>query len=489
MKDKKKRKRAARKTHLLKRFFGYSALTIFVGFMFIGFFIMFFTAGQWWNEKVDVMTKNAQNIAATCSDLMDSDISEKAKNEVINTSLESIYEATLSEYFITDLNGEVTYCCNARVNEGKVCPTHENFKVSEDHMKRAIDGGFTDYTTEDEFGIGKFVVAVPIKSGEKVVGVSYAIEDAITGFLPYVAGIVQATSYAIMGTLLIIFIVMFFITRSITKPLSQMKEVTEHYAKGEFQYRADEGYKIRDFSEFAKALNKMAYELKVNEDAQKSFVANVSHELKTPMTSIGGFIDGVLDGTIPPEEEKKYLTVVSSEVKRLSRMVVSMLNLSKFEAGEIKISPRDYDVSKQIFDTLLSFERRIDEKKIEIRGFEHMGEVIINADKDLLQQVIYNLVDNAVKFTPEGGYIRVFAKRNEDSTIVSIRNSGAGVSEDEIARIFERFYKVDKSRSYDVKGVGLGLYIVKTIINMHDGGIVANSKQGEYTEFSFEIPN
>ena len=112
----------------------------------------------------------------------------------------------------------------------------------------------------------------------------------------------------------------------------------------------------------------------------------------------------------------------------------------------------------------------------------------MRADKDLIQQVIYNLIDNAVKFTPEKGTITVFAENDGEVTKVSIRNSGPGISEEEIARIFERFYKVDKSRSYDTKGVGLGLYIVKTIINMHDGEISASSKQGEYTEFAFEIP-
>lgn len=486
---KKEKKRQKRKKRLLKRFFGYSALTVLLGFVFIGFFIMFFTASEWWTDKVDTLTRNAQNISTAYEEVMKPGATTKERDDLMNSSLNFVHNATLSDYFITDTEGNVVYCCGRNEKTGNVCEEHKKFKVSKKHMDRAIDGGFTDYATEDEFGIGKFVVAVPAKINDKVIGISFAVEDAITGFLPYVAGIVRATSYAILAALIVIFIVMYFITRSITKPLSQMQEATEHYAKGEFQYRADENYKIKDFSDFAKALNKMAYELKINDDSQKSFVANVSHELKTPMTSISGFVDGMLDGTIPPDEEKKYLTIVSSEVKRLSRMVVSMLNLSKIEAGEIQLNARQYDISKQIFDTLLNFEKSIDEKRIEIEGFEDMGEVTINADKDLIQQVIYNLIDNAVKFTPEGGYIRVFAHRNEDSTVVSIRNSGQGISQEEISRIFERFYKVDKSRSYDVKGVGLGLYIVKTIINMHDGGISANSKQGEYTEFSFEIPD
>ena len=166
-----------------------------------------------------------------------------------------------------------------------------------------------------------------------------------------------------------------------------------------------------------------------------------------------------------------------------------MLNLSKIEAGEVALSPVDYDISKQIFDTLLSFERRIEEKHITIKGFEDMTPVTAHADKDLIQQVIYNLFDNAVKFTPENGTITVFAENRGGKTRVTIRNTGVSVSNEEISRIFERFYKVDKSRSFDVKGVGLGLYIVKTIINMHDGEITASSVDGEYTEFSFKIPS
>ena len=165
-----------------------------------------------------------------------------------------------------------------------------------------------------------------------------------------------------------------------------------------------------------------------------------------------------------------------------------MLNISKIEAGEIKLAETKYDIGKQIFETLLNFERKIEEKHIEIAGFEKMNGVIIEADRDLVQQVIYNLFDNAVKFTPENGKITVSAVNDGEGTKVTIRNSGAGVSEEEIARIFERFYKVDKSRSFDTKGVGLGLYIVKTIVNMHEGEISASSKLGEYTEFSFYIP-
>ncbi len=483
-----KKVRKKRKGSLFRKYFGVSVFVVLFGFMLIGFTMLLFNAAQWWEDKTEALSRNAHNIAVNYAELQQSELTEEEREELLYSALEFTYKATLSEYYISDIDGNVLYCSDSKSGNAALCSEHKTMHISEDHIRRAIDGGFTDYTTEDEFGMGKFVVAEPIEVGSRHIGIVFAVEDAVIGFLPYVAGISQALTYAILFALVLVFIMIFFITRGITKPLEEMKEVTVHYAKGAFEHKANENYKNGDFADFAKALNKMGSELAVTEESRKSFVANVSHELKTPMTSIVGFADGILDGTIPPEEEKKYLTIVSNEAKRLSRMVVSMLNLSKIEAGEVQLSPKTYDVASQIFETLLTFEKRIDEKRINIEGFEEMGNVKLCGDRDLIQQVIYNLFDNAVKFTPENGTISVYASNDGEKTTVRIRNSGAGVKQEEISRIFERFYKVDKSRSFDTKGVGLGLYIVKTIINMHDGDITAKSVSGEYTEFMFEIP-
>ena len=484
--QKRKSKRKKKGSNLFLRYFSVSALTVFFGFLAIALVMIFFIGLQWWTDKVDMLSRNADDIVAVYTSL-DSD-EEFDEPMVINT-LKIMSKATQSEYFITDTKGDAFYCSDCESGLSAKCNNHKDVLVSDVMLERAVKGGFSDYITDEIFGNSRFVVAKPIKNIQgEVDHIVFAVEDAITGLVPYVTSIAVAFMYAALISLAICSMAIFFIVRGITKPLSEMQEATEHFARGDFEYRANEEYKKRNFREFAQALNMMAYELKIDDEAQKSFIANVSHELKTPMTSIGGFIDGILDGTIPPEEERKYLTIVSSEVKRLSRMVVSMLNISKIEAGEIKLSETKYNIGKQIFETLLSFEKTIDEKSIEIVGFENMNDVIIEADRDLIQQVIYNLLDNAVKFTPQGGTITLSASNTADATLVAIRNSGAGVSEDEISRIFERFYKVDKSRSFDTKGVGLGLYIVKTIINMHEGKITASSKQGEYTEFSFEIP-
>ena len=479
-------KKKKKGTNLFVKYFSISATTVFLSFLCIALIMVFFIAGQWWTDKVDALSRNADDIVEICTDLK---VNDKHDEELITTTLQIMSKATVSDYFITDINGDSLYCGDSKDGKATQCESHKNMVISAEIMERALNGGFSDYITDETFGIGRFVVGKPVlDENGNIICIVFAVEDAITGLLPYVASVVTAFSYSMIIGLALVFIAIYFIVKGITKPLAEMQEVTEHFAKGDFEYKANEDYAKRDFRAFAKALNKMAEELKKDDEAQKSFIANVSHELKTPMTSIGGFIDGILDGTIPPEDEKRYLSIVSSEVKRLSRMVVSMLNISKIEAGEIGLTETKYDVGKQIFETLLSFERKIEEKHIEIAGFEKMNGVIIEGDRDLIQQVIYNLFDNAIKFTPENGKITVSAVNYGEGTRVTIRNSGAGVSEEELARLFERFYKVDKSRSFDTKGVGLGLYIVKTIVHMHEGEISVSSKIGEYTEFKFEIP-
>ena len=174
------------------------------------------------------------------------------------------------------------------------------------------------------------------------------------------------------------------------------------------------------------------------------------------MTTIAGFIDGILDGTIPKEQESKYLHIVSDEVKRLSRLVKSMLDLSRIDSGEMKLHPSRFDITHTVVTTLLTFEQKIDEKGIEIRGLEEAAPQEVWGDQDLLHQVVYNLIENAVKFTNEGGYIAVQVSDSIDRTTVVIENSGPGIAPEDLPMIFERFYKTDKSRSRDKNGMGWG---------------------------------
>ena len=221
---------------------------------------------------------------------------------------------------------------------------------------------------------------------------------------------------------------------------------------------------------------------------QKQFVADASHELKTPMTTIGGFVDGILDGTIPKEKHHQYLAIVSGEVKRLSRMVRSMLDLAKIEAGEMKLNPAEFDLNNIVCQVIFSFEQAIESKNLDIIGLD-VDKIMVSADPDLMHQVIYNLIENAVKFVNEGGYIEVKYHNDGARTLVAIRNSGTGIAPQDLPNVFERFYKTDRSRSQDKTGVGLGLYIVRTVIQLHGGEIHVSSKEGEYTEFAFSVPS
>ena len=226
------------------------------------------------------------------------------------------------------------------------------------------------------------------------------------------------------------------------KPLRDMLAATQSFSRGDYTARVQVS-SSDEIGQLANEFNDMAEALARNEAMNRSFVANVSHELKTPMTTIGGFVDGILDGTIPEEKHRQYLAIVSEEVKRLSRMVRSMLDLAKIEAGEMKLNPSQFDLNNTVCQVIFSFEQAIEAKHLDIIGLD-VDKVLVSADPDLIHQVIYNLIENAVKFVNDGGYIEVKYHTDSARTLVAIRNSGAGIAPQDLSNVFERFYKTDQ---------------------------------------------
>ena len=216
-------------------------------------------------------------------------------------------------------------------------------------------------------------------------------------------------------------------------------------------------------------------------------MGNIAHELRTPMTTIKGFIDGMLDGTIPPEETKHYLGIVSQETGRLARLVQNMLDITKLEAGEVPIHAQTYDLWKTVTDVVLSDEQRIEDGKIDIQGLGG-DPLLICADPDFVHQVVYNIVDNAIKFTPAGGTISFAAERRGNMVEVRIENTGAGIAPEALPFVFERFYKEDRSRGMNTRGSGLGLHICKILVNLSGGQIHAESEEGNWCRFVFTLP-
>jgi len=485
-----------KKSSLLKKYFVASVSILLASVLIMGISLMSFVADYWTNSNVNMLTDNVKTVSHTTQELFESGKMEKDNETsifIMSNMLSIMSSAIESDVFVCDLEGRIILCKDLLSTDMKIlnngnCDFHDGYKMP----KRIIESiGTESYYTMDKldglYDELHIVVSEKITVDGKTIGYVFATQPVVEGLRPFISGMLRLFVLAALITIILTSAVVYAFTYSITRPLHEMSKMTKNYASGDFSQRLlvtnnDE------LGELANGLNSMAQSLATLESSRRSFVANVSHELKTPMTTISGFIDGVLDGTIPPEKQDYYLGIVSDEVKRMSRLVISMLNLSKIEAGELTLQKNKFDISQMFFHIFITFEQRIDKKHIMIEGLENLQSIFVEADEDMIHQVIYNLVDNAVKFTDDGGSICISVAQENDRIIAGIRNTCEGIPPDEVAKIFERFYKVDKSRSEDVKGAGLGLYLVKSIVEMHGGQIAARSKQSEYTEFIFWIP-
>ena len=271
------------------------------------------------------------------------------------------------------------------------------------------------------------------------------------------------------------------------KPLRDMADAARRFGRGELNVRVEPTDSTDEIGELTEAFNSMADSLEQSETKRREFIANVSHELKTPMTTISGFADGILDGTIPPESEKKYLQIISSETKRLARLVRSMLELSRLQAKDrATLLKNSFDISEQLRLTLITFADKIDQKHLEVVFNVPEEAIKVLGDVDAITQVIYNLLDNAIKFSRENSPLTISLWKDSKKAYVSIRNCGSTIPEAEIPLLFDRFHKSDRSRSQDRDGVGLGLYIVKTIVLAHGEDVYVTSQDGK-TEFTFSM--
>lgn len=282
------------------------------------------------------------------------------------------------------------------------------------------------------------------------------------------------------------FVAVYFISEKIVAPIRQMSVATKRFSEGEFDIKIPvEG--SDEIAELATAFNSMADSLANLEYMRSSFLANVAHDLRTPMTSISGFIDGILSGAIPQEQQNYYLGVIGQEIRRLSRLVSNLLDISRMEAGNRKFEKNPFDICETARIILLTFEAKIDAKKLNVEFDAPDNRLYVYSDKDAVYQVLYNLCDNAVKFSKDGGIYRITIKDIGEKVSVSVFDEGIGISKEDLPNVFDRFYKSDKSRGLDRTGVGLGLYIVKTIMDNLGEQITVDSVQGEYCNFTLTL--
>lgn len=332
----------------------------------------------------------------------------------------------------------------------------------------------------------RYIAGRPIVLRDSAIGlvfVSTAADD-LTELWRGVSGIFVLTAAAVFA---VAFLFTSVTTRRQTRPLKEMAETVREYGRGDFDRRMTDTERDDEMGELARAFNAMADSLAQSERRRSEFVANVSHELKTPMTTISGFADGILDGTIPPEREEAALKTISSETKRLARLVRRMLDLSRFQSGAGTVTAQEqFDVVELTARALVSLEGKINDKKLDVVAELPEETVMVWGEPDAITQVCYNLLDNAIKFAREGGHLWVDIHREGAKALVTVKDEGATIPPEELDSIFDRFHKSDKSRSMDRDGVGLGLYIVKTILNEHRENITVESAEG-LTTFTFTL--
>lgn len=478
-----------------KYFFIFSAI-ILISFLVIGVSLMFFITNYMSTEVLNETRSNANQLASTTTELLNSDTvmnNREAAVLLMCQNVDLMAKTTGNDVYICNSNGQIEICPETldgyTLEFNNHCEIHSIMQIPTTYVQRVKNGKVSEFSTlGTSYSTYHSVSMEPIYVDNNFFGFC-VVASPITGeFLSGIKEVLLVFLISAAIALVLVTIAVYFMTGKIAKPIRNLATATTLYSSGDFSYRVPEINSDDELAHLITKFNSMATSLSQLENSRRSFVANVSHEFKTPMTTIGGFINGILDGTIPPEKHEHYLNIVSSEINRLSKMVNMMLNISKIETGNVEMNMESFDINDKLINTFLGFEQLISNKAIEVSGIDDLPTLMVKADGAMIDQVIYNLVDNAVKFTNENGKIQVNSASDKKHIYLAITNTGKGIPKKELEKVFDRFYKVDQSRSTDTKSTGLGLYLVKSIINLHNGTISVESEPDSFTRFTIKLP-
>ncbi len=389
---------------------------------------------------------------------------------------------------ICNINGKLLLCSDAPMG----C-AHQGQMLSSDFVSRVLQKGYLADTgvLTGLYDTERYIAAIPVQADNGLPVGIVVLSAPISETSRVLSWLSNTYIYVSATTVLVALFIMMIIARKQSTPLQEMAHAAVAFGHGDMTARMRiNQYDPSEVQELALAFNNMAVSLEKIEAQRTEFVANVSHELKTPMTVIGGYVDGILDGTIPPERQKYYMQIVSDETKRLSRLVRSMLEISRLESAEAISDAKKsrFDIGECAGQVLLSFEQKITEKNLNVRVQLPENPLFTMADQDAIMQALYNLLDNAVKFCPADGQIRLLVRDIGEKIHVTVANDGPAIPAEELPLVFDRFHKLDKSRTREQLGWGLGLYIVKTIICSHGEDISVTSEEGN-TAFTFTLPS
>lgn len=465
-----------RKTLYLKFCLAYLIFGFF-GFVIVATFVSSMTFEHLRREKADALYKEATLIANTyASDLYDNNTTLDTVKYQLD-ALDTYLSATI---WIINPSGRMILDSSAPMDV-------ENEVVVENFDPTVTQGSYyTVGTFFDSFDEKMISVFAPITSNYMVRG--YVV-------IHYPISSIQSSSDSLLNISYIMLVILFllsliiviFFTEMVYIPLRKITEATEQYAAGNMHYEFSVDSED-EMGYLAASLNYMASEIARSEDNQKKFVANVSHDFRSPLTSIKGYLEAMLDGTIPPEMHEKYLTIVLNETDRLTKLTNSLLTLNNLNTKGVMLERTDFDINQVIRNVAASFEGTCRQKNVAIELVLVGDYLYVNADMGKIQQVLYNLLDNAIKFSHHDSAIKIEITEKRSKIFVSVKDRGIGIPKDALKLIWDRFYKSDLSRGKDKKGTGLGLSITKEIIHAHGEHINVISTEGVGTEFIFSLP-
>ena len=433
---------------------------------------------QEWYDTLDSVADVTQRAADYI--VQQAALPKGAELDALNTKLEIIGESAEAYLFFTDESGNILIASNPEMLDMDTVEQALIDKVSGDkpyHTLSTLDGVLTEKSyvsvrhMQDARGNNSGYLFL-CSSGARLTDFK---EEFWSNFF-----------FSACVMLLCASVLTSFLMRKLTDPLQKITDAAQRFGGGDFSVRVEGVEGEGEVVDLAHTFNQMAENIQSNDNSRGQFMGNIAHELRTPMTTIKGFVDVILDGTIPPDKERAALQTISSETRRLSRLVRRMLDLSRLQSAENVTAQEQFDVSEVMLRVLVSLENKINARHLDVDTQLPDGPVLVWGDPDAITQVCYNLLDNAIKFSAEGSTMGLSITAKGGKAHVAVRNHGDTIPPDELAMIFDRFHKSDKSRSVDREGVGLGLYIVKTILNNHKENISVTSQDG-VTEFVFTL--
>ncbi len=433
-------------------------------------------------EFTKTMERSAEEVARTTAAITGS---EDLESWSLRMTVSTVASAAGNQIFVTDPKGVIRSCSDRE----PVCE-HLGLTIPQEILEQTKAG-----TLERQSDLGgifkssRYVASRTVRDTRGEVSAYVFVNNQAGNMLGAWSTFLTSASAISLVVFGITLAVTMIYTKNLARPLDEMAAASRKFARGDFSVRVKQTEDPTDeMGALIESFNNMADSLEQAEKRRSEFIANISHELRTPMTTIAGFADGILDGTIPRDQEEKYLRSIRDETRRLSRLVREMLQVTQTKAKAADPGSRsNFDLTELVLQTLLSFESRATKKNLDVDPQLPDDHLMVRADKDAITQVIYNLLDNAVKFSSPGSCLVVKLYKDNGKAYVCVKDRGETIPPEDLPFIFDRFHKSDRSRSLDKDGVGLGLYLVKAILNSHDEDIAVKSQDG-VTEFVFTLP-